>query len=180
MPSLRELHNKFNGQGLMILAVTAEEEAAVKSAIKRENIPYAVALDPKGATSRRFPNPNASYAYLIGPEGKVIWTGHVHQLREETVQTALRTVEASEKRAGVPKKAATNVPKPDAGTKEEKTSAVQESKPARAMEVLILSDGTRIRGRTVSKSGNKLFFKGEDGKMKSYEAGEVEKVEREE
>jgi thiol-disulfide isomerase/thioredoxin len=46
MPDLESLHNRFKDQGLVILAVSDEEEAKVKPFLAGRSITYPILLDP--------------------------------------------------------------------------------------------------------------------------------------
>jgi len=170
---LRKLHEQYAKKGLYILAISPESEVEIAKAIKRDKIDYAIAIDPKNVTGKRFPNYNASLGYLIGPDGVVAWGGHIQRLPEDVLADTL--AKASPGAPKFSKKVSgaqvTSTTRPKIATK--KTPRPKSSK---FPHTLKLKDGTVIKGRLITKSTTKVFFKGEDGKMKTYAASEVESV----
>ena len=171
MPALRALQKKYEDQGLYILAVSPEDDDVVEKAIKRDKIDYAVAVDPQGVTGKRWPNCNASLGYLIGPDGKVVWGGHIQRLGEDTIESLLRTVTP-----GKPKLAKSSGSKATSATATASVKTTTRPKRDKYPHTLKLKDGAEIKGRLITKTATKVFFKGEDGKMKTYAASDVVEV----
>jgi len=170
---LRKLHKQYAKKGLYILAVTPESEAYITKAIKRDKIDYAIAVDPKNVTGKRFPNYNASLGYLIGPDGVVVWGGHIQRMPDDIFQATLAKAtpgppKFSKKVSGAQ---VTSTTRPKTATKKR-----PRPKSSKFPHTLKLKDGTVIKGRLITKSTTKVFFKGEDGKMKTYVASDVESV----
>lgn len=178
IPSLEGLHTKYKNQGLVVLAVCQEKVDVVKKAIEKERISYPVALDKSQATSKQFPNSNASVSYLIDPSGNVIWAGRVHELNEDALKAGLAGAKPSlllKKTQDRPGDSAARTPTETKPSGPEKKPAAQPTGPT---ELLTLKDGTKVRGRTVSRSADKIYFKGEDGKAKFYNQDQIQSLQK--
>lgn len=169
---MRKLHDAYAKKGLYILAVSPEAEEEITEAIKRDKIDYAVAVDPDSATGKRFPNYNASLGYLIGPDGIVAWGGHIQRLPDDVLAATL-----AKATPGAPKFSKSSGAK-ETSTSTKTTSQTTRPKSSKTPHTLTLKDGTVIKGRLITKTATKVFFKGEDGKMNSYAESEVESVEK--
>ncbi|GEM_PF-3169682 len=169
---MRKLHKQYAEKGLYILAVSPESETAMTKAIKRDKINYAAAIDPKSVTGKRFPNCNASLGYLIGPDGVVAWGGHIQRLPKDVLEATL-----SKATPGPPKfSKSSGLRVTSTTTNKRSVKKTPRPKSAKFPHTLKLKDGTVIKGRLITKTATKVFFKGEDGKMRPYAASEVESV----
>jgi peroxiredoxin len=89
VPHLNELHQKYSGQGLAILALTSEERETVESFVKDNHMAYAIGLDEADRTCNQYGVEGVPSVFLIGTDGKVVWEGHPLELREEQVKALL-------------------------------------------------------------------------------------------
>ncbi len=114
IPHLDALHRKFQDQGLVVIGqnIWEEDAAKVRKFVEKmgDKMSFRVALDdysaasagerpadtmPKGAMSEAWirPGRGGSYgipqAFLVGKDGKVIWSGHPAKLTETMIETAL-------------------------------------------------------------------------------------------
>lgn len=89
--NLNELHEKYAGRGLAVLAVTSSEEDRRKTEewIRTRGVRYAWAWDPKARTAGWFGVTGIPHGVLLDPDGTIVWRGHPSQLREDTVQQVL-------------------------------------------------------------------------------------------
>jgi len=92
IPSLREWHERYKDQGLVIIAnhypeFSYEEDLGnLKDAIARYEIEYAVAQDNDGATWRAYRNHYWPALYLIDKQGRIRYV-HIGEGRyKETEQ----------------------------------------------------------------------------------------------
>ncbi len=89
VPALRDLHRLFAPRGVEIVGVHSPEfdfersAAAVRDAVARLEIPYAVLLDDDHAVWAAFANRYWPAAYLFDREGRVVWR-HVGELHRGT------------------------------------------------------------------------------------------------
>ena len=98
IPSLREWHNEYADDGLVIIGnhypeFSYEEDLDnLKEALVRLDIPYAVALDNDGATWRAYENHYWPTLYLIDKQGHIRYV-HIgegrYQETEENIQALL-------------------------------------------------------------------------------------------
>ncbi len=89
IPAVRELHNTYRADGLVVIGVHSPEFSYekdvdnVKDAIARLEVPYAVALDNDFKTWRAFNNRYWPSLYLIDKRG-VIRYNHIGELHVGT------------------------------------------------------------------------------------------------
>ena len=94
IPSLREWHEKYSAQGLVVIGNHFPEfghEANLenlKEAIQRLNIPYAVAQDNDGKTWRSYKNRYWPSLYLIDKRGHIRYR-HIGEGRYEETESAI-------------------------------------------------------------------------------------------
>jgi len=98
IPSLKEWHSKYAGQGLVIIGNHYPEFSYekdlnnVKDAVAREGIEYAVAQDNSGATWRAYRNHYWPALYLIDKQGHIRYV-HIGEGRyaetEQNIQALL-------------------------------------------------------------------------------------------
>lgn len=103
MPSLKEWHNKYKDQGLVIIGNHFPEFsyegdlANLKDAIARNDIQYAVAQDNDGATWQAYKNHYWPALYLIDKQGHIRYV-HIGEGRyketEENIKALLAEVYA--------------------------------------------------------------------------------------
>jgi thiol-disulfide isomerase/thioredoxin len=98
MPSLKEWHNKYKDEGLVIIGnhypeFSYEEDLAnLKQAVKQDEIEYAVAQDNDGATWKAYQNRYWPTLYLIDKQGHIRYV-HIgegrYQETEENIKALL-------------------------------------------------------------------------------------------
>jgi hypothetical protein len=97
IPSLRDWHEKYSGQGLVIIGNHFPEfdyEADLenlKQAIVDLDIPYAVAQDNEGVTWRAYNNRYWPTLYLIDKNGHLRYT-HIGEGRYEETEEAIKSL----------------------------------------------------------------------------------------
>ncbi len=72
MPDFQAMYSRFADQGLLILAVTAEDAATVKRYIAERPVPFPVLLDPGDVTKRQFLIDGFPHTVLYDREGKLV------------------------------------------------------------------------------------------------------------
>jgi thiol-disulfide isomerase/thioredoxin len=90
IPHLNELHGKFGSKGLIILGLTDEDQGTIAKFRKKQPMDYAVATDRSGRLNRTFGIKSIPQAFLVGKDGKILWSGHPLQLDESAIRNALR------------------------------------------------------------------------------------------
>ena len=72
MPVLRELYKKYSGQGLVIVGVSVDEEAAnVPPFIKKLGVTFPIVHDAKHAIADRYDPPKMPSSYVVDRKGVV-------------------------------------------------------------------------------------------------------------
>ena len=91
---MQKLQEEFADDGLMVLALSDEEDEKVEEYVQNMNLTIRVAAGHKStgafAVGRGIPR-----TYLIGADGKVLWAGHPSSLSSGKVKDALKGVKAS-------------------------------------------------------------------------------------
>ena len=97
IPSLRELHNKYADEGLVIIGNHYPEFSYekdldnLKQAVIDLNIPYAVAQDNEGATWRAYKNRYWPSLYLIDKNGHIRYT-HIGEGQYTETEAAVQAL----------------------------------------------------------------------------------------
>lgn len=92
MPTLAAYYNAHAGDGFMIVAVEAgEPRDQVQAFADQLNLPFAVWLDPDGASLKAFRNSSLPNSYVIDRSGTVrlMWTGEITKEALEKYVTPL-------------------------------------------------------------------------------------------
>jgi len=101
MPFLKELHNKYEDKGLVIIGnhfpeFSYEKDLAnLKDAIARYDIQYAVAQDNDGATWRAYKNHYWPALYLIDKQGRIRYI-HIGEGRYKETEENIEALLAEE------------------------------------------------------------------------------------
>ncbi len=71
---LSQLHRKYQKKGLLILAISVDEDgrASVAPFVKEEKTPYLVALDPKSEVANRFKVEGLPTLYFVNEKGVIV------------------------------------------------------------------------------------------------------------
>lgn len=88
IPHLNELYEKYKVKGLVVVGVTSESQGSAEKFVSSKGVKYPIAIDPpamKAYGIRGIPD-----SVLIGPDGKVLWTGHPGNLQDATVEASLK------------------------------------------------------------------------------------------
>jgi peroxiredoxin len=72
MPDLDALYKKFKDQGFIVLAISDEQPAAVRSFLVKHKVSYPILLDPGDAVHKRFDVDGIPKSYLYDREGKLV------------------------------------------------------------------------------------------------------------
>ena len=72
MPDLEVLYQRFSGQGLVILAISDEEQAKVVPFISNHKISYPVLLDPGRKVNELFQVDGLPKSLVYDREGKLV------------------------------------------------------------------------------------------------------------
>lgn len=93
---LSQLHQKYRKKGVIILAISIDEDGRVSVApfVKEEKTPYLVALDPRAEIANRFKVEGLPTIYVINEKGIVTWV-------IEGLPSGLRELELALQRAGI-------------------------------------------------------------------------------
>lgn len=89
MPHLNELHEKFGGKGLVIVGVTSESLQLMQPWAEAKGAKYPLVSDPSAKSSEAYGVNGIPAAFLIDPQGKVVWAGHPATLTQESIDKAL-------------------------------------------------------------------------------------------
>lgn len=74
-PWMRELHDRYAKQGLVIVAIDLDKDRKAADAfLSRHTSPFLVAYDPAGKSAEAFEVGAMPSSYLIGPQGTVLHT----------------------------------------------------------------------------------------------------------
>ena len=93
MPHLQKVWEKYKDRGVIVIALTADDERRVASFIKQAGYTFPVALDDRGRTNRAYNIRWIPHTFLIGADGKVIWDGNplaVKDKLDKMVEDALK------------------------------------------------------------------------------------------
>jgi len=72
LPDLQELSRKFKDQGLVILAISDEEEAKVRPFVRLHGLTYPVLLDHGGGVARQFAVDGIPKSFVYDRDGKLV------------------------------------------------------------------------------------------------------------
>ncbi len=71
---LADLHRKYQKKGLLILAISVDEDgrASVKPFVEATKVPYFVALDPKAVVANRFRVEGLPTLFIVNEKGVIV------------------------------------------------------------------------------------------------------------
>ncbi len=74
MPSLEKLYQRFQDQGLVVVAISSDEEGAsqVEPFVQRLKLTFPILLDADQTVSQKYGARNLPSTFLIDPDGNVI------------------------------------------------------------------------------------------------------------
>ena len=82
IPHLTKLQERYEDEGLVVIGISDEPLAKVQSYVAKmgEKMNYRVAIDPSGATTRRYMRPfevnSIPHAFVIDKAGRIMWHGN--------------------------------------------------------------------------------------------------------
>ena len=88
IPHLNEIYEKYKDKNLVIIGVSDEDPAAVKTFQKGTPMNY-----PNGISKdlvQQYGVTGIPHAFLIGKDGKLLWRGHPMQLTDAILEGALK------------------------------------------------------------------------------------------
>lgn len=83
---------KFGKKGFVIVGVTSEAKAPTETYLEETGWKATVALEGSGGTMRAYGFTGYPSSTLVGPTGKVVWTGHPSGLSERVIEENLAGV----------------------------------------------------------------------------------------
>lgn len=97
---MKELQDKFGSRGLMVLAISVDEEkSAMDAFLKKNPIPFTVIRDGAGKAPELFGIEKMPTSFIVGADGKIIAI-HGGFDGESTRKEYLKEIEAALKAAG--------------------------------------------------------------------------------
>lgn len=88
IPHLNELHGTYAERGLVVLGVNfGEQQAVVEPFVKANAIAYPIGFD--GAAAKRYGVRGIPQAFLIDPDGTIVWAGHPAKVAAGDIERAL-------------------------------------------------------------------------------------------
>lgn len=92
MGHLNELHEEYADKGFHILAVSAEPTSAIEGFIEEFDAKYPMITQANDAMSE-YGIAGYPSAYLVGPDGEVLWAGHPGSFQTTMIEEHLDSVE---------------------------------------------------------------------------------------
>jgi len=90
MPHIKQLHASYADRGLVVLGMDYKEpRGQVEAFVKQNEMEYLIGIDGGGAAAKAFGVAGFPSAFLIDPQGVVVWAGHPAALGDADVERAL-------------------------------------------------------------------------------------------
>jgi thiol-disulfide isomerase/thioredoxin len=103
-PVMKDMHEKFGQRGLLIVALSLDEEKSeMDNFLKNNPLPFPTPRDPSGSVAEALSIEKMPTSFLIGTDGKVI-AMHEGILDETTTRAWLSQIEAALKSTRKPPK----------------------------------------------------------------------------
>ena len=94
-PALKEIHGKYSGQGLVIVAVSIDENKSdMQEFLKKNAVPFAAVRDAKGNLAEKLDIQSIPTSFLIDRTGKIRMV-HNGYSGESTKQEYIHAIEAA-------------------------------------------------------------------------------------
>ena len=91
MGHLNELHEKFEAEGLTVLAVTTEDRAKVDAFVESTGATHPIVIESSDS-GRAYGIGGYPASFLIDGTGSVVWSGHPAGVKDEQIQELLATL----------------------------------------------------------------------------------------
>jgi thiol-disulfide isomerase/thioredoxin len=88
IPHLNALADKFGNKGLTIVGITSEPPEKVRPFIERKGVKYMIG----SGGARGYVTAGIPHAWLVSPQGQVVWEGYPTDLKAEQIQEHLKHV----------------------------------------------------------------------------------------
>jgi tetratricopeptide (TPR) repeat protein len=88
VPFLSDLQKKYRSKGVILVSMTNDGQSKVEPFITKYKALYIVGTGAS-ITSRAYGNPNTPGAFLIDPEGKIVWSGNPAAIDEPLTKLLL-------------------------------------------------------------------------------------------
>jgi cytochrome c biogenesis protein CcmG/thiol:disulfide interchange protein DsbE len=89
IPHMNELHATYASRGLVVLGVAFNEKEAVIAPFAKANaMAYPIGIED-GSAVKVLGIQGIPHAFLVDPNGVIVWAGHPAQLGQQTVENAL-------------------------------------------------------------------------------------------
>jgi len=98
VPRLKEIHGKYSGEDVVLIAVTHEKAKKVGKWVKDNGIEYVVLSDPDVKTATAYACRGAPYIYVISKNGRVCWQNWGQALDDDELDIALTAARAVRKK----------------------------------------------------------------------------------
>ena len=85
---MNKLHQQYGKKGLTIVGVTDESASKIEKYVEEKGIEYTVAIGGAGDYKTR----GIPAAWLVAPDGKVVWQGHPASLKNSAIEEHLANV----------------------------------------------------------------------------------------
>jgi len=102
IPHLTELQHKYKDKNLVVVGISTEKVNVVKPFVEKMGgeMDYAVAVDRTGAADRgymrAFGRNTIPSAFVVGPDGKLLWVGHPLDKMDAVLEKVLAGVSGAQ------------------------------------------------------------------------------------
>ena len=91
MVHLDELQEKYAAKGLKVLAITNESRSAVDEFVTKTSAKHGIVIE-SGDSAGAFDVKGYPSAFMIGPDGRILWSGHPGNADETLMERAIALV----------------------------------------------------------------------------------------
>jgi hypothetical protein len=184
MPHMKQLHATYAPQGVVFLGISRDDSArTVRKFVQRRELPWPQVLDKQQQPqlSALFGTRGIPHAFIISPEGRVLWRGHPGAIdrpladalkqhppgKTGEIDDAIGDTETSEDEEARPAISSAEKQELAARRDAERAEALRQEKERRAANLLVLADRKREAGRHASAYASYLKI------LDRYESSEV-------
>jgi thiol-disulfide isomerase/thioredoxin len=93
IPHLKELHEKYASQGLVVIGHTDESSDGLEEFVKSTSIPYLITIGTEIGGS--WGVKGIPHVFVLDPDGRIAWSGHPGSLQEKVLTGLLTKVKPS-------------------------------------------------------------------------------------